>query len=236
MKDLFTIIKTEIPNFFITIINILSLPRTYILQLLHKHGSNKDEALVRALVYYVICIFLAIVFMTPIYGEDEWKILSLTYSIVVPTIQIILAAMMMKIAWKIVNLDGDYFDFFILLLYQIGTIFTVYLLITFINLSILRFLSLDNFKMMVQYTFLKNKSVGDPFENILTEGSILLYAVINVLSTIGVIWWFLYSWRVFRTKVNATKIKSFIALAVFSILMVPVYFMALVLSDIVSNR
>lgn len=232
MKEILDLIKQELPRFFLTLIRIISNPRTHLAELAKAPRSKEEAALTKAIIYFTLCGLVSQVWLAPIYGSERiWgKLAFLGYSLFIPFVFYALASLALKLSWGMVKYKLPYLDYFKVFAYQMGTLLNGYLFLNFINISVLKYFSLEKFQQVVDYNYLK-KSAIDPNTDMLENIPYLIYVITGFAFLLIVIWWFYYSWRVYREMNKAEKRSSVLAAVIFTIFMVAVFFIDMVISN-----
>jgi hypothetical protein len=233
MKELFEQIKTELPKFLVTFISILTTPRDGLLKTISLYQDNKkEEFITKSIIYYLICNLIAgFIFLSPIYGSGDFEsVLKFSYSLFITLMFVILSALAMKLSWNLVGEKRPYFKYFIASSYHVGTFLIVYSLLIVINLSILRFSSVEKYQMMIKCTFLGGKDY--PLE----DRAVIIYEIINVAIAVFMFVWFYKGWTCYRIMNKSTKWKSFFAAIIFAAIMTLVFFIDIMVDKMLNNR
>ncbi len=213
-------LKTEVPKFFINFIGVLTSPSEHSLSILKK-AKSKESALAGALVYFTLCGVVGQAFQIPMYGMDVWKEKNLIYSLAAPIIFLFLSAMGLKFSWQLAGYKLPYWDYFVLICYQLGTFFIILVFLMCISLSFLKSNDVKKYTQEVNFTYLKK---GSPVDYEVSNPTDLIYIILMLTMAICTVGWFFYSWSMYRNYHGVSRGKSIWIMLVFMVFFMAVYY------------
>jgi len=228
MADILSEIKTEFPRFIVNLVNIISSPRKTLLKLSKYEDGHRENAMTKAVIYFVLSCLICSLWIVPIYGEEAiWSKTSFIYAVSVPLVFLVLGSLAIKISWKIVGNETSYWDYIVVFSYQIGTFLNIYLFTNFLNLSLLKYNSSNTFKQAIRAIYSDIPGREDLLNDSNTAYNIFL--IIGFIFLIISLVWFYYSWNVYRQLNKTSRSKSLLAATIYSAFMTIVFFINLII-------
>lgn len=235
MKEILTGIKEEVPRFVNHYYKTLTAPRTYPLEIIRKR-QKQESSIAAALIFFILCIMLSMVFLAPIFGLTEsWGWARLSYSIIIDCVLLVLAAGALRLAWRPFGGTVTYQTYLILFSYIFGTVLVAYHFINLVGLSILNRYEPAYYRYVVDDFYL-NANTPAPFDDVLSHGAVIAYTLIGLFMLVFCLTWFYLSWATFRKANVKSRTQGIGAALIFTAILAVMWYVITLISPLFTNR
>lgn len=213
MRDLIEKILNYLPKYFTNFGSLFVKPKQFI----GLRNTMSDDSFREALLFLGISSVLVVIMTAPLLppGKDLWT--HLGSNAVVYLLAVLLSALSLRLAWRIVGGKATVQSFFVTFAYFFGMVLVILTLFMLISQGVFKVFEPELYKEIIEA-----KINQQPTPDV-SESSIPLVTLgINVVGMIIITVWSIVAWGAYRELNGVSKWRSILALIVTGILSWPI--------------